>query len=379
MLFLSRYKFWIGIGVAILLSFLLLFFVWLPSSRDNRRKIDEIRQVSQELERTARGEIKDERWIEKQKELKAELQSVRERLRASVRDYYPRLRELYDEDDAFGEDVISEFWLFQDTYENKMQDLKKSVEDNVLYVSSPDFLVLRSLDDYLESPPDELRIIEMEYWVQRAIVDKIIGMNELVMTVPIFHHLNILRQHSQETAERDTDRRTPRRTFERDEGLNDDEPALASMARFHKEQELFDIWPFELSVTLPFRNVADLLEEFARSRSRIEIVNVEIERERVYWENILDFETEEDDEDAQIDREAAWRDRDIEREMLRDIEREDPRRRRTEDMPRDGEPEQRIDRRTFRVPEELVKIKVIGYLPDYKGYPEPEEDNEQRR
>ncbi len=293
--FLNRNKFWLGIGAGVACALALLVFIWLPWARENREALAILQDRADELRDYAdddRIRIKSEEWIRQGEERERELREILERIEADLPGRYPQFDRHFSHPET-GEEGPLIVFLFVDAYEHKMQQLSGRLREAFLpkgpeeaqegfppeedgeaqerfppeengevqereRAVSPFLLkknTQRMEDDFRGQPKEELHIFEREYWVQEAVLGIVIELNEDVMRIAELNKFSI---------------QSPRT-------LGGTDPDMPAMSGLHQDGRLFDIWPFELEVTLRFRYLTDLLDAFAGSPVRTEVVSLSVE------------------------------------------------------------------------------------------------------
>jgi hypothetical protein len=333
-------KFWIGIGVATIMAVIFITVVVLPAARENNDRFDLLQERVEKLERYAREKVKNERWIEQEREKHRRLQEQLENLREELLER-DGLLEKHFGDTAGGEEEEGplEFGRFIVVYEDRMKELKKKLENSVEVIDSDRPLVEAELGNTWQ-PAARLHEYEKQYWIQEAVVNAISRANAGGgnIIIPVFISFQFI------------------------------ESPGRYLCPIHEDDEMFDVHPFELKVALKFQYVPELLQELLAMPLGCEITSLRFARyEKLSVGGSSDSDGGRRSErsgrrPSGVESEYGWsQEPSMEKmENAEEAEAED-----SEEMAK-----------TERLPDEMIELSVQGYVPDYIA---PSEEQERSR
>ncbi len=257
--FIARNKLWLGIGSALFMAAVLLFFIWLPQMARSQEALETLQERAQILEQEAREESISEDMIDRQRERKEELNKVLTSMKPVLYEHYTQatIGERLFEDPA----IYRWASVFNRLFEREVRRLSHRIKLSILNVPENLFDV-RVLDE--DDAPEVAHGYEKEQRVREAIFDVILEQNKEFMRIPELRSFSL--------------------------NLPDQDARPIFMRRLHENEELFDIWPFEIEIIIQSGHVPNLVRGFAESPYRIEIVALDqVTRERapeLVWHEI---------------------------------------------------------------------------------------------
>ncbi len=185
-----RSKYWGALGLVVLLALVLFLAGALPKIRANNKRLDTLSTRADELERYRREGAKNPRWVTQQEEVGKELKNQRASIEQELLER-DALLERHFRDPETGEKGPLEYGQWAVVYEQKMANLYEKLEDSVTLVLSRDPLEEANLGRVWRSVP-LMHGLEKEYWIQQTVVDAIAELNSASRVVPVFGQFRFL-------------------------------------------------------------------------------------------------------------------------------------------------------------------------------------------
>ncbi len=181
---LLRAKLWIGLGLILVVSLLLFLLGAMPRMRSNNQLLQALTARAEELERFTKAGSKNELWIDQQKDIANKLQEQVHAIESRLLERDALLERRFD-DPEYEKEGPLEYgrWMF--VYKHNMTALREKLAKSVTLVTVPDPLVEARLGLVWLSVND-MHQLEKQYWMQKAIVDAIADLNAEARRVPVF-------------------------------------------------------------------------------------------------------------------------------------------------------------------------------------------------
>jgi hypothetical protein len=328
--FITRNKFWIGVGAVALVALILFVMGPLAAMGENDEMFSTLEDRAEELDRFARERVKNEKWGEQQQRIQRAMEKQLSQIQEELLSRDALLERHLKDPDTGAAGPLS-FVRFGDAYNQKMNELKETLRESVIEVRGDTLLVHRDLGEGMR-PQEELHEFEKEVWVQEAIVETIADVNSGAAVVPVFISLQFLGQ--------------PERL----------------LAPAHDER--FDTIPFELHVAMEFEFFPLFLQRLLEIPLGLEVTSTHLSR---YKEGTGGDAREERRGDMTRGRGRGTR---RPRDRMRPPEMgEEPYY--GPDMPEElrsgaeAEEEEEVEEKE-PLPNDLVSVYIQGYVPDYR-------------
>lgn len=325
---LMRLKFWVGIAVIVIVAVVLFVVGPLSAMGRNDEQFETLEERADDLQRYVDQKVKNEKWQEQQSRVQRQMERQLRQMQEELLSRDALLEKHLKDPDTGAAGPLS-FGRFPTAYNQKMSELRTTLEDSVIKLGSDQPLVQESLGSEWQPQP-VLHAFEKQLWIQEAIVNAVADVNSGATVVPVFTSF----------------------TF-RDQPLRLLSPA-------HREK--FDTIPFELKVAMEFEFYPLFLERLMEIPLGPEITATNITR---YTEG-----TGSGREDRRVPSRSR-RDRTDTRRFERPEEGYGSR-----GMERRSVEEERDSLETEEeqepLPNDLVSVTINGYIPDYKA---PEEES----
>ncbi|MFP4028501.1 MAG: hypothetical protein ACLFWL_11980 [Candidatus Brocadiia bacterium] len=242
--FIIRMKFWLGLGLMVIVALLILVFGALPQVGENREQYEDLKDRSEKMDRLVRGEIPNPKWVKQQegvqKKLERQLTGIEEFLKAPDSQLEKHLG---------GGSKLLPYFIFREKYREKREEIEQRLRNSVEKVISKNPLGFSQRGLGLTSPPkEELLPLEKKLWIREDLVEAIESLNKDGDIVTVFRELKF-------TAK-------PERY----------------LARVHKNQ--FNVIPFEMTVAMEFDFVPIFVQKILQIDVQPEITSIAMTRYR---------------------------------------------------------------------------------------------------
>ena len=181
---LLRSKLWIAVGLIVVASLLLFLLGAMPLMRSNNELLRTLNSRAEGLELSTQAGAKNQQWIDQQKEIAGQMQQQLRAIEARLLERDALLERRFSDPET-GREGPLEYgrWMF--VYKDNMAALQEKLEKSVVVVTASEPIVKVSLG-LVWLGVDEMHRLEKQYWIQEAIVDAIAELNAADKVVPVF-------------------------------------------------------------------------------------------------------------------------------------------------------------------------------------------------
>jgi hypothetical protein len=245
--FVKRMKFWIGVGLLVLVSGV-VFGVWfLPARARSGRGAASWREKVQGVESMATPQgleqLHSEADVQSAEQVKEQLEQQLSRAKEMVAEQ-DRLLEDHIPDPDTGECVTREGGAWKLIYGKQMENLEADIRKS--FVVAPTGLVRAK--SYGDAWPgeEEMKTESKNYWVQRYVLEALAAANSKRMVVPILNGFRLVDK--------------PDRLLH---------PTHATMYQLH---------PFEIQIATEFPSIPFVLEQLLKCKVGVAVTGLDVER-----------------------------------------------------------------------------------------------------
>jgi hypothetical protein len=193
--FITRNKFWIGVGLLVLVAGVAFGVFFVPVRAGNSRRAAEIRRKAQSVaDYKGSSRIVNQQWIQQADQSAEEWQEEIRQIGRELETQDSAIEQLFKDPDNPGRDDPLEAGMWKMVYREKVRSLR-DLGRRAFKVFGDEALVTTEYGD--EWPPsDEMRREEKKYWVQEIVVGTLAGLNEgrTRPIVPVFDSFSFIQK-----------------------------------------------------------------------------------------------------------------------------------------------------------------------------------------
>jgi hypothetical protein len=189
---LKRLKFWIGLGLLVVASGVVLGVWFLPARHENSERSAEWEQVVSEVEGLASGTVSARGQAAKYGEATEWTASERKRLAEAQSGRVLDLSAPIPDPDTGEQRAGLEPGIWKFVYEKAMRALERDIKRSFVKVEAKDLV---RMQDFPAWPSEEqVKAETRSYWVQRSILEALASINEDRMTAPNLNEFELTAQ-----------------------------------------------------------------------------------------------------------------------------------------------------------------------------------------
>lgn len=175
--FITRNKFWIGVGLLVLVAGVAFGVFFVPVRAGNSRRAAEIRRKAESVaEYKGSSRVVNERWIQQAEQSAEQWQQEIQRIRRQLETQDSAIEQMFKDPDNPERKDSLEAGMWKMVYREHVRELRETAR-RAFKVFGEDALVTTQYGD--EWPPsEEMRREEKKYWVQKLVVDTLSRLNE---------------------------------------------------------------------------------------------------------------------------------------------------------------------------------------------------------
>ncbi|MFO7956977.1 MAG: hypothetical protein R6X33_07730 [Candidatus Brocadiia bacterium] len=243
----TRNKFWIGVGLLVLVAGVAFGVFFVPVRAGNTRRAAEIRRKAQSVaEYKDKSGIVNQRWIEQAERSVEEWQEEIRQIGRKLETQDSAIEQLFKDPDNPGREDALEAGMWKMVYRENIRSLRETGR-RAFKVFGDQALVTTEYGD--EWPPsEEMRREEKKYWVQKLIVEALAGLNRESgrPVVPVFDSFSFVQE--------------PERLLH------------------PSHNNIFKPVPFEIRLASTFPNVPLVVHALLNSEANCQITSIQVER-----------------------------------------------------------------------------------------------------
>jgi len=245
--FITRNKFWIGVGLLVLVAGVAFGVLFVPVRARNSRQAADIRRKAESVaDYKSSSRIVNEQWIQQAEQDAKKWQQEINQIRRQLETLDSAIEQMFKDPDNPQRDDPLEAGMWKMVYKDKVRALREAGERS-FKVFGVDALATTEYGD--EWPPsEEMRREEKKYWVQKHILDALAGLNQAKArpVVPVFDDFRFVQK--------------PERLLH------------------PSHNSIFRPIAFELRVASTFPNLPLLVHALLTSEANCQITSIEVER-----------------------------------------------------------------------------------------------------